>query len=471
MPKTIGWLLVLVMLVVLPPAAGAFNSGSTGADGPFSPTGTGTITVPARPSGVFNHTTITIPAGLTVKFARNATNTPIILLASGDVTIAGTIDVGGSQGGTAIAGTALGPNGGAGGPGGFDGGNGGNGIVSGIGGSGLGPGGGAGSSSCAGSSSGGGGAGYGAPGSAGFEIVGCGTPGSGGSAYGAVALLPLIGGSGGGGAGAFFGATGAGGGGGGGALVVAASGTLTLTGSIVAKGGGAGRAGPSGTSYYAGGGSGGAVRLVATTIAGSNGSIDVTGGIIDVGNSSGVGGRGRIRIEAEANTGSIVYAGSVVPSIGLPTFPTLPTGPMLAIASVGGLAAPPSPGSNYSVPDVVLPPTTASPVPVVIAASNIPAGTTVTVTVVPRNGAGSSMSATLVGTTASSTATASVTIPIDQPFILSATASFILTASAGGPVYAGEPVERVRVTAGFGGVTQVVYVTHTGREIETRGGP
>src|SRR3989442_1443251 len=119
--------------------AQTFNSGSTGADGPFSPTATTTLTLP--PSGVFNFTTVNIPSSVTVRFTKNAANTPVTILASGDVTIAGTIDVSGSPGGTGSSQTLLAPSGGSGGPGGFSGGSGSNGIPSTIGGAGPGPGG------------------------------------------------------------------------------------------------------------------------------------------------------------------------------------------------------------------------------------------------------------------------------------------------------------------------------------------
>src|SRR6266571_4303603 len=123
-------------------AAQTFNSGSTGADGALSPTTTTTLTLP--PSGVFNFTTVNIPSGVTVRFTKNATNTPVTILASGDVTIAGTIDVRGAPGGGGSGQTLLAPSGGNGGPGGFSGGSGSNGIASTIGGAGLGPGGGSG---------------------------------------------------------------------------------------------------------------------------------------------------------------------------------------------------------------------------------------------------------------------------------------------------------------------------------------
>src|SRR5262249_51059721 len=132
---------IVFCLCVAPVSVSAqtFNSGSTGADGAFSPTANTSVAIP--PSGIFNLTTINIPVGVTVSFTRNATNTPVTLLASGNVTIAGVIDISGSPGGNVIHSTFLGDNGGAPGPGGFPGGNGANGIVSTLGGRGGGPGG------------------------------------------------------------------------------------------------------------------------------------------------------------------------------------------------------------------------------------------------------------------------------------------------------------------------------------------
>ena len=122
--------------------AQTFSSGSTGADGAFNPTTNTTLALP--PNGVFNFTTINIPAGVTVTFTRNVTNTPVTLLASANATIAGTINLNGGAGGNAATGTGVGPNDGSGGPGGFDGGDGADGVASTTGGAGLGPGGGAG---------------------------------------------------------------------------------------------------------------------------------------------------------------------------------------------------------------------------------------------------------------------------------------------------------------------------------------
>ena len=74
--------------------AQGFNSGSTGSDGPLNITTNTTLDLPTI--GVFNYTTITVEQGATLSFNRNPLNTPVHLLAGGDVIINGTINVSGS---------------------------------------------------------------------------------------------------------------------------------------------------------------------------------------------------------------------------------------------------------------------------------------------------------------------------------------------------------------------------------------
>ena len=450
---------VVVGLLLLGPSAAraqTFSSGSTGADGPFAPTSDVTLTLP--PDGVFHFTTVTIPAGVTVRFTRNTANTPVTLLATGDVTIAGTLDVSGTAGGNQLgSSTNLASNAGLGGPGGFHGGTGANGIVSSTGGAGLGPGGGA------------GGVPTGHAGGGGFATAGGTTPSStaGGVAYGTAGLRPLIGGSGGGGGGVDFGKTAGGGGGGGGAVIVASSGTITFTGTIRARGGNGGTGGIAAIGV-GGGGSGGAVRLVATTVTGTGGTMDVAGGIGGTGgfgSRGGDGSVGRLRIEGFTNTLVATFAG-VTPSVGAPTTVVLTEAPVLRITAVAGVAAPATPGASFASPDIVLPATTANPVLVALEGTNIPPGTTVSVRAQGQVGATSSTTATLTGTAASTTGSASLVIPTDQPSVLTASASFTLTAAPGGPVFVqGEAVERVRVTATLGGGSRMAYLTRSGREI------
>jgi len=412
-----------------PARAQTFSSGSTGADGAFNPpTGTTTLAPPA--SGVFNFTTVNIPAGATVRITRNATNTPVTLLASGNVTIAGIVDIRAADGAASkVNATGIGTNGGAGGPGGFDGGSGAAAVVSTAAGTGLGPGGGIGSSA---SSGGGGGGGYLSVGGAG-KGTGAGV---GGVLYGTASLLPLVGGSGGGGGGAAVPNTGGGGGGGGGAIVIASSGTITLTGQIQAQGGAGGGITGAGVAP-GGGGSGGSVRLIATSITGTNGTINIAGGASGAPSTpieGGAGSPGRVRVEAFTNTLSVNLGTSSVGvlSSGAPASVTLPNAPSLRITSVGGVTAPAAPAGSFTVADVVLPATITNPVTISLAATNIPPGTTVAVTVRGFYGeATSTVSTPLTGTLASSTASASVTIPTNEPSIVGASASFLLSAAAG----------------------------------------
>jgi hypothetical protein len=461
--------LALVLTAVSTAAAQYFDSGSTGADGAFNPSCAPTpctVTVPLPANGVFNYTTISIPAGVTVKYQRNAANTPVTLLATGNVTIAGAIDISGGAGGIGPNFTVLMErNGGVGGPGGFDGGSGSTGLVSVAGGAGFGPGAGGGAFNW---SVWGGGGGYGTAGTK------AGTGGDGGVTYGAPHLFPLVGGSGGGAQGGNYPwMTGAGGGGGGGAILIAtgtsgAPATITLTGSISAKGGAAAQ-GPNTISGVPGSGpgSGGAVRLVAHNVAG-NGSIDVMPGA-NIWNGS-RGGFGRIRLEAISNTATFAFTGSPPPSaisLAGPTASALSNQPTLTITSVAGVSAPSTLTGSLGTPDFVLPAGTSSAV-VQFSAAYMPLGTTLSVTVKGQQGGilSTATSSGLTGTIASSTASATITVPTNQPAVITASATFtVLALGRSGPVYAdGESVKHVRLTTMLGGGTQLAYVTVSGRE-------
>ncbi len=97
------WLVGAVILAgavcSAPGAQAAFSSGSTGADGPYAPTSSTPLTLP--PTGVFNFTTITIPAGVTVTLAPNATailtltTTPSTPLGPSAITVSGTATIDG----------------------------------------------------------------------------------------------------------------------------------------------------------------------------------------------------------------------------------------------------------------------------------------------------------------------------------------------------------------------------------------
>ncbi len=457
----------LVAANALTNVAWAFDSGSTGADGAFNPTASMQLQLP--PSGIFNFTTVNIPSGVTVTFSKNATNTPVVILASGNVTISGSINLNG--GASTPAGAAgngnLADDGipGVGGPGGFDGGRGGLAATSKRGGNGLGPGGGRPGdyySSPYTTYPGGGGGGFGGAGGNAYVNNG-GSIGGGGATYGAGTLLPLIGGSGGGGGSGGPTFSGSGGAGGGGAILIASSGTVTITGSVVANGGTAGASAGTGMGGAGGGGSGGAIRIVATTIAG-DGTIQANGGGAGNGGygSGGGGGVGRIRLEAENITRIQNTSPAFTFAAPGPVF--VPGLPSLRVMDIAGVAVPPSPTGNA---DVSLPADVVNPVTVNLAASGIPLGTTIQLTVTPARSAPVTVTTTgLAGTIENATASASISLP-SGPSVLSASTSYTVTAAVGDALSMfaqGERVEKVELAAAADGTSTVTLITVSGKK-------
>jgi len=431
--------------------AAGFNSGSSGADGAFSPASSVTLTVP--PDGKFNFTTISIPAGVTVTFTRNALNTPVYFLATGDVTINGTINVSGANaGGADVTRQALG------GPGGFDGGRGGT-VPSVAGGDGLGPGGGHGGADDGTKAIGGGGGGYLVAGGNSPNFT-SGVPGSGGAAYGSGWLQPLVGGSGGGGgsgSASLAGIGGGGGGGGGGAILIASSGTIGGTNGIIDASGGNGAAGGSNAGAprcdsSGGGGAGGAVHLLAANITFPSSRALLSGGSGGAAfctlSQGGLGATGFKRLE-------ILLGGTL----------DLSGGPTLAITKVAGISAP---ATLTGYGDITIPAATPNPVTVELTATNVPTGGTVTVTVTPASGTSTSVTSTpLAGTLASSTATASINVPNGLSSVQASTNYTVPLALVESLTrYAGEAVKNLRLTSVMNGKSRTVAVTASGREVE-----
>jgi len=429
---------ILLLLWTGTVSAQTFSSGSTGADGAFAPIANTTLTLP--PNGVFNFTTVNIPAGVTVTFQRNAANTPVTILASGNVTIAGTVSVNGTTGTNGASSGPLFNPGALGGPGGFTGGTGASRDGALLPSAGQGPGGGTPQGVSPGNPTGT----YGAPTSF-------------------VSLLPLFGGSGGGGGGFFPGFSGASGGGGGGAIVIASSTIITVNGIVRANGG---DVGSNGTALVSGRGSGGAIRLVAPQLTGT-GTIQAT----DAGNSGN--GNGRIRLEAF----TLGFAGTIAPAASSSTAPGPVTAasnpalinlPTLTLSSVGSTAAPGTPGGSYTTADVSLPQGTINPVPLTLAVTNTPVGTVFTVKLFPQFGNATTVTSTpSTGTFASATASASVTFPSGQVSVLNAFGSFTLPTQTAAlfPLIDGEEVDRIMVAAAYGKPSSVTLMTKSGREI------
>jgi len=265
---------------------------------------------PVKRVVVYKYTSVNIPTNVTMSFIANETSAPIVWLVDGDVTINGTLNLSAS-GSTAGAGgfVARPVNR--------------NTMV--------------------------GGSGYG--GGTGIEVEARhheeSSSGSLGDAraYGNATLIPLYGGSN-GGARSFSGSPG----GGGGAILIAATGSITLEGSITAKGVGSG-----GFSDKVPG-SGGAVRLVSEKLSGS-GTIDVRG--------TNVSGKGRIRLEAKTDISFFdVYFSTAGPRVSKAVADDRPvtvqpdTFPSCTILSVDSAQAPTDPLASLTTPDIQVPTST-----------------------------------------------------------------------------------------------------------------
>lgn len=459
-------------VLMLPIWAHAFDSGSSGVDGEFRPTVDIELQLPE--DGVFNFTNVNIPQGVVVRFKPNTTNTPVVLLATGDVNIAGVIDVSGGWS-TPVGAAGNGNTGddglpGEAGPGGFAGGAGGrpNAVLAQrLAGQGHGPGGGGVGLRYSSSDLGGGGGGFG--GSGGTSGPTSSTHSAGGIRYSSEMLLPIIGGSGGGGGVGGIQFHGSGGGGGGGALLIAATGTVTVAGEILAIGGNSGASLGAGAGSSGGGGSGGAIRIIADRI-GGNGKIQATGGtagtVSDTGASNyrgGNGGTGRIRLEA--NTITRTAATNPAYSYSEPTTVFVPGLPGLQIESVAGVTAPARP---TGVADIVLPSDIENPVTVVFRSNGVPVGNTVTLTVTPINGhAYSVISNALDGELGSASAQVLVTLPEGASTLLAQTTYTIVEENRDDYGYYtdGEAVDQIELAASSSGGSTVTLITESGRRI------
>jgi len=445
--------LIVVCGFALPANAQNFSSGSDQSDGAFDLTGTppGTVVnfVPTNFPGdqhaldIFNFTSITIPAGVTVKLSGQTINAPVYWLASGDVDIEGTIDLSGQDGLPPAANLDARRRTQA-SPGGYNGGVGGKTD---------------GSSSAslpvaqAGDGPGGGGAG------AYFYVNGCGnpsaTPAFGGTFSGNLFLVPLVGGSGGGG-GLLVGTIGstpygASGGAGGGALLVASSTTITVNGVIAANGGKGGYSGGAtggcdGVTVapgYGGGGSGGGIRLAANTVAGS-GTLTAAGGALTCCANT-AGGNGVVRIEAFTDSFTGTVGGTQSTASPVATFvPTSPP-PSVTVVSVNSASVEEPPTGSLATPDVTI--DTSSSVTLAVQATGIPDGTVITLHVFSDNNTDQT-----VQTTALSGGQGSASLTFPSGYSLNYVKATWTTTSGSGQSAARKTVKKKRRswTLGFG---------------------
>lgn len=329
-------LLTALWAISLPAAMGqVLDFGSDGSDGAFEPLESTEIDLslaataswdapspvpgqgvydPSRWAIVFKYTTINIPAGVSVTFKNHPNNPPVYWLATGDILIGGTVNLG------AQAGTVSPPVSGQGGPGGFSGG------MPGFGdaippGSGLGPGGGLGGETSGATEF------LAGRGVYGFQPGNLARP-TDGTVYGSSLLVPMVGGSGGGGT---VGQPGYGGGGGGGAILLASNTEVNVPsgGVVIARG-------ATGWSATIGSGSGGAIRVLAPVVTGS--------GTLDVYGPSGItstSGAGRIRVDAIDRTGlQFFFNPSTVTAVGTLMFVFSDVVPRLDIIEAAGEVIP-----------------------------------------------------------------------------------------------------------------------------------
>lgn len=479
-------------LLAVSAMAAPFESGSACGSAPVdanpclgaytAPSVNSTITLP--PNGILDYTTFTVPAGYTVKFVKNAANTPVVIRTSGNVTISGTINVSAETAAT-NSGTAgdgnVGDDGqsGVGGPGGFDGGRGGlspvfGGATGQKGGAGKGPGGGNngpnGLDTCYSAQPGfcGGGGGFGSAGGS----CGCNATVAGGTVYGQASLLPLIGGSGGAGGNSGASYNGAGGGGGGGAITIASSGTITFAnGNIYANGSSGGASNGTYSGGCGGGGSGGAVRLIAEALSRSAGGIyaNGAGGASPCSGANAAGGNGIIRLESNTITGWVVSNTSPGYSWSTPGHVFVPNNPTLTIVSVTPTAGPDSgvaktaPASPTGNADITFQ-TGTTTATVSLLATDIPAGSVADVHVIPASGATRTkvLSSAFTG---GLTATATVTLsPGNNVLMAAVTYTVTEVVAMNLPKFNGEYVAKVRVEGGMSGESKVTYITASGKE-------
>lgn len=313
---------------------------STGAWNSSSPVSGNGVYDPEKWAVVFHYSGVNISGG-TLRFLNNDTRAPVVWLVNGDVTISGTIDL-------KVDGAGNQP-----GPGGFRSGHSNNGAEIGFG-----PGGSL------------------APGGGGSYA----TAGVGGTAtalYGNERILPLIGGSGGSGGGAP------------GALLIAATGTITVNGTIDA---------------IAWTGSGGAIRLIADSVKGA-------GNVYAY--KKNAGGDGRIDVESNHTDATLHFA--PVPAAGFAPEPVTlwpaASAPSTRIVSIGGQAISTDPRASFnSAADATPNVSPGQPLDVLIVTNNIATNSIVNLRVGPLNGNASLVRATLVNGTID-TATWKATIP------------------------------------------------------------
>lgn len=270
------------------------------------------------------------------------------------------------------------------------------------------------------------------PGGGARGVCGYAYPGA-GTWVGPLNLVPIIGGSGGGGYCINPG------GGGGGAIVIASSGSISVGGSISAAGGCSDSCGSSG-----------AIRLVSNSI-NVNGTLNAA------------------VARLEAPLGNVAYTGSGVVPVVATINPVIVqvNPPTISISSIGGYAAPSATGETWKTVDLLLPTQLQDPITVVVQGTNVPVGSQVTLTFSGSAATAVPATATLSGSTASSSATFSVSgLNRGGVTVLFVTATFNSSQLSASLKQSGpDAVDKIELAAALGHPTRYRFLRKDGSEV------
>ena len=235
------------------------------------------------------------------------------------------------------------------------------------------------------------------------------------------------------------------GGSGGGAITIASTVSFTLDGSIFSNGGFT----PGSYAYWFETGAKGAIRLVSN-------SINVSGSLTAA----------VVRLEAPLS--ALTYTGSGTAPVRSTVNPAIVpiNPPALNITSVGGYAVPSYSGSSFSTIDVLLPTQLQDPIPVVVHATNVPVGSSVSIAFSGSSGA-TSTTANLAGTNASSQATVYVSgvnrSAVTYLFASSTFSASLIAANLNDAIPTG--LSKIELAAAPGQKTKYRFLRDDGSEI------
>ncbi|HSF29476.1 MAG TPA: hypothetical protein VLK82_03250 [Candidatus Tectomicrobia bacterium] len=135
------------------------------------------------------------------------------------------------------------------------------------------------------------------------------------------------------------------------------------------------------------------------------------------------------------------------------------------ISTVGGTTVPTTLTGSHASPDMMLPSTTPSEIPVTLTATNVPVPTQFVVKLIPAMGEPLFFPTTFsTGSFASSTATAIVRVPSNVVCVLTAFISFTQVAGLF-PMIDGEEIDHIMVAVGIQEPSTMSLITKSGRAL------